>query len=85
MSNVAAITGYDPAAPLASLGPALLNPSSSLVPDLSTAAADSSFAFPDLTNAVSASVDLSGVGLGSVPVWGLVAAGLVAVLAVSRR
>jgi hypothetical protein len=75
ISSVTAQTGYDPNAPLSSLDDSgsggLVD--SSLVPgslDLS---------------ALSAGVDLSGVGLSAaVPVWGLIAAGLGLVLVLNR-
>lgn len=75
IASVASQTGYDPNAPLSSLG----DPASSSPIDVSSIAT-----WPDLSGVTSSTVDLSSVGLGSsVPTYALVGGGLLALLVLS--
>jgi hypothetical protein len=89
IASVAAQTGYDPTAPLSSLGDAISSPSFRVdsvpafasVADLAAGTASAGF---DLSAVTSPTVDLSGVGLSSsVPLWWL-GAGILG-LALVRR
>ena len=87
IASVSTQTGYDPDAPLSSLGaPGISAPSPSVVMASDSAGADS--AGIDLSSVASgfdSSVDLSSVGLPSaVPVYALAAVGVLAVLLIRR-
>lgn len=87
IASVSAQTGYDPDAPLSSLGaPSQLVAPVDAPPDQLTPVVDSSVSFPgfDLSSFENSTVDLSAVGLPSVPTPLLVGAGLVGLLALGK-
>lgn len=84
IASVSVQTGYDPNAPLSSLG----TPSLLTLPDNTVGTSDSSISFPsldaDFSSVIDSTVDLSSVGIGAVSVPLLVGAGLVGALVIAK-
>jgi hypothetical protein len=86
IANVSASTGYDPNAPLSSLGtPGVVAPVVTMTSDDSSATAATTD-LSSLTSDFDSTVDLSSVGLpSSVPVYALVGVGVLAAVLFSRH